>query len=136
MNSLRRQKKGKFSTTQKKTHFSKIHKMQCSVCTMGLSKCYYLPERKCVNCTNIVNVCPRCKNEQKDGFVLQTCNRCTKRPHICLSKCSSGCTKQTEVPHCECDKQCVRRQSKKMNENRGRHFYTCTDNHCGFFQWV
>lgn len=36
---------------------------------------------------------------------------------------------------CHCNKPVMKRQSKKANKNKGRYFYSCESQTCGYFQW-
>ena len=80
---------------------------------------------KCRRCDNTVHVCARCDP-------VDTCVQCTKRPHICLSKCIRGCIHK-KAPVCNCGSTPRRLQVQKDSQNKGRYFWSCHD--CAFFEW-
>ena len=96
---------------------------QCSGCT-GCFDCNEV-HPKCARCENIVHVCARCDP-------VDTCVRCTKRPHICLSKCLRSCIHK-KAPVCNCGSAPRRFQVQKEGSNKGRYFWSCRE--CAFFEW-
>ena len=96
---------------------------RCSGCTEA-SGCVEV-HPKCTRCDNTVHVCARCDP-------VDTCVQCTKRPHICLSKCIRGCIHK-KTPVCNCGSTPRRLQVQKDNQNKGRYFWSCHE--CTFFEW-
>ena len=93
---------------------------QCSFCTAGSGFTSVKPEQKCVTCNLVyVHICSRCNLENPTP---STCYLCTERPHICLSKCNSGCILRKR-PECMCKNGPIRLQVKKNNKNHGRYFW-------------
>ena len=96
---------------------------RCSGCTEA-SGCVEV-HPKCRRCDNTVHVCARCDP-------VDTCVQCTKRPHICLSKCIRGCIHK-KTPVCNCGSTPRRLQVQKDSQNKGRYFWSCHE--CTFFEW-
>ena len=96
---------------------------RCSGCTEA-SGCVEV-HPKCTRCDNTVHMCARCDP-------VDTCAQCTKRPHICLSKCIRGCIYK-KAPVCNCGSTPRRLQVQKDNQNKGRYFWSCYE--CAFFEW-
>ena len=106
---------------------------RCSACTAGFTE-YFNPNSSCSKCNTVLeHICGVCKRTSHGGLLSMTCYKC--QPHICLSKCSSGCVLQSRlpVPRCECtDGRCPNRfRVTKEGTNKGRWFFTCRA--CGFF---
>jgi hypothetical protein len=45
-------------------------------------------------------------------------------------------TDKPSIPTCHCNLDAVEKQVIKLNENKGRHFWTCELQKCSFFQWL
>ena len=105
---------------QKTAHFP-MHR--CSGCT-GCFDCKDV-HPKCTRCDNTVHVCARCDP-------VDTCVQCTKRPHICLSKCIRGCIYK-KAHACNCSTPPRRFQVQKEGPNKGRYFWSCRV--CALFEW-
>ena len=106
--------------TKEKTH-TPMHR--CSMCTAAMD--CHIDHPKCLNCENTVHMCGRCTT-------VLTCVRCTKRPHVCLSKCLRVCLYK-KAPACHCPTGPRRCQVQKDNQNKGRYFWTCKS--CNLFEW-
>jgi len=106
---------------------------QCSMCTAGSSFCSLDINKLCVTCgIQVPHMCARCIR-RACGIMPATCHRCTRRDHVCLSKCAGGCIRRKK-PTCHCStKDPVRLQVQKQCENKGRFFWTCRE--CDFFKW-
>ena len=104
---------------------------QCSLCTAGSSYCS--TDSVCIKCDTLkVHMCRRCA-VSACGIIPKMCVSCTKRPHLCLSKCLSGCIFK-ENPTCRCNKGGPKRlQVKKDNKNKDRFYWSCEQ--CKFFEW-
>ena len=103
----------------------------CSMCTAGSSSCSLNKNLLCIKCNeNVPHLCDMCIGTWID---IETCVRCTKRPHMCLSKCLRKCIYKDRAK-CKCVvNNTIRFQSQKDNSNRGRFFWSCFD--CRFFEW-
>ena len=104
---------------------------QCSLCTAAECVKPKSDDELCAKCGDVhVHICDRCADGGEQAPV--TCYICTKRPHICLSRCLRGCVMKPVVMCTACNERARRRQVLKEGPNQGRFFYTC----CGdFFEW-
>ena len=110
--------------------------LKCSVCTAGFTEDFN-PGTNCSECNSVLeHVCPFCRRSSLNCIVSMVCYKC--RPHMCLSKCTSGCVlkKNPPIPKCLCKdsgKSLSRFKVNKEGKNKGRWFYSCKD--CGFFKF-
>jgi hypothetical protein len=108
---------------------------QCSLCTGACCTPPKGDSERCGSCSQgFTHVCRRCQ-ASTGCATTPACVGCTKRPHICISKCSRQCVVKKGEPaiQCECKKAAKRVRVKKEGKNNGRYFYSCYD--CGFFKW-
>ena len=108
--------------------------LKCKACTAGITE-YFNPNSTCYQCKSVLDqICVFCHRSSNQGLLTMTCSKC--RPHMCLSKCASGCVllRALPPPSCRCPKsRALKFRVTKEGDNQGRWFWTCRM--CNYFEF-